>query len=82
MIVLLRKAFALPPVIPDARVIDLLWHLPTGVIDRRAEPTVEGAQTGTIATLQVRVMKHRPGARTSNGPYKVIFPLIPAAAAP
>ena len=50
--VLLRKALRLPPGIAEARVIDLLWHTPTGVIDRRATPTVAAAVPGTIATLQ------------------------------
>ena len=72
MMVLLKKALVMPPGVAEPRVLDLLWHLPAGVIDRRAEPTVEGAQAGTIATLQVRVLKHRPDARNSKAPYKVI----------
>ncbi len=72
LIVLLRKALRLPPGITDPRVIDLLWHMPTGVIDRRAEPTVAGALPGTIATLQVRVLKHRAPPRGNiKAPYKV-----------
>ncbi|NJO24424.1 MAG: ATP-dependent DNA helicase RecG, partial [Sphingomonadales bacterium] len=52
--------------------IDLLWHLPTGVVDRRAEPTIAGATPGTIATLLVRVLKHRPSPRgNTRAPYKV-----------
>ena len=52
--------------------IDLLWHLPTGVIDRRAEPTVETAVPGTIATLAVRVVKHKgPPRGNTKAPYKV-----------
>ncbi len=72
LIVLLKKALALPPGIAEPRVVDLLWHLPTGVVDRRAEPTVAGAVPGTIATLKVRVLKHRgPPQRNSKAPYKV-----------
>ena len=72
MVLLLKKALALPPGVTDPRVLDLLWHLPTGVIDRRAEPTVMDAQPGTIATLQVRVLKHRPSPRGNpKAPYKV-----------
>src|SRR5262249_32454606 len=56
----------------EPRVIDLLWHLPTGVIDRRAEPTVAAAVPGTIATLAVRVVKHRgPPRGNTKAPYKV-----------
>jgi ATP-dependent DNA helicase RecG len=69
---LLRKALALPPGVSDPRVLDLLWHLPTGVIDRRAEPTVADAIPGTICTLAVRVLKHRPSPRgNTKAPYKV-----------
>jgi ATP-dependent DNA helicase RecG len=50
----------------------LLWHLPTGVIDRRAEPTIAAAIPGTIATLKVRVLKHKaPPRGNSKAPYKV-----------
>jgi ATP-dependent DNA helicase RecG len=69
---LLRKAVELPPGTPMPRVIDLLWHLPTGVIDRRAEPTVAAAIPGTIATLKVRVLKHKaPPRGNSKAPYKI-----------
>lgn len=72
LIVLLKKALALPPGVGEPRVIDLLWHLPTGVVDRRAEPTVAGAVPGTIATLKVRVLKHRAPPRGNvKAPYKV-----------
>jgi ATP-dependent DNA helicase RecG len=70
---LLKKALRLPPAVSTPRVIDLLWHLPTGVVDRRAEPTVAGAVPGTIATLAVRVLRHRapPARGASRAPYKV-----------
>src|SRR5258708_32198860 len=41
-----------------AKVVDLLWHLPTGIIDRRFSPTVQDAPEGVIATLTVQVDKH------------------------
>ncbi len=69
---LLAKALHLPPGVAEPRVIDLLWHLPAGVIDRRATPTVAGAVPGTIATLELRVLKHRPPPRgNTKAPYKV-----------
>jgi ATP-dependent DNA helicase RecG len=72
LLTLLKKALPLPPGAAAPRVIDLLWHMPTGVIDRRAEPTVKGAVPGTIATLKVRVLKHRPAPRGSTkAPYKI-----------
>ena len=72
VVTLLKKALRLPPGVTHPRVIDLLWHLPTGVIDRRAEPTVAAAIPGTIATLKVRVLKHKaPPRGNTKAPYKV-----------
>lgn len=69
---LLKKCLILPPGISEPRVVDLLWHLPTGVIDRRAEPSTRDAVPGTIATLLVRVLNHKPPPRGNNKvPYKV-----------
>ncbi len=42
------------------RLVDLLLHLPTSVIDRRARPTVHDAVPGTVVTLEVTVDRHRP----------------------
>jgi ATP-dependent DNA helicase RecG len=39
-------------------VVDLLWHLPLGVIDRRNAPTVAKAEAGTVATITVTVGEH------------------------
>src|SRR5262245_14803952 len=72
MALLLKKALRLPPGVTEARVIDLLWHAPAGVVDRRATPTVAAAVPGTIATLRVRVLRHRPSPPgNSRAPYKV-----------
>ena len=55
------------------RVIDLLWHLPSGLIDRRARPRVREARPGQLATLAVRVIEHRPPpSRHSKAPYRVL----------
>ncbi len=72
VLVLLKKALRLPPGITEPRIIDLIWHAPTGVIDRRAEPTVAGAVPGTIATFAVRVLKHKgPPRGNMKAPYRV-----------
>src|SRR5512145_1738730 len=72
MQLLLRKALRLPPGVTEPRVIDLLWHTPAGVIDRRATPTIAEAVPGTIATLRVRVLRHRgPPQGNAKAPYKV-----------
>lgn len=69
---LLKKAVRLPPGVAEPRVLDVLWHLPTGVIDRRAEPDVATAVPGSIVTLKVRVLKHRaPPRGNARAPYKV-----------
>lgn len=39
-------------------VIDLLWHLPREIIDRRARPTIADAVPGKIVTLTVTVGRH------------------------
>jgi ATP-dependent DNA helicase RecG len=68
----LKKVLRLPPGVIEPRVIDLLWHAPTGLVDRRATPTIASAVPGTIATLEVRVLKHRPSPRgNARAPYKV-----------
>ncbi len=53
------------------KVVDLLWHLPTGVIDRRHRPYVSEAQPGTIATLEIVVGPHRPPPQGSRAPYRI-----------
>jgi ATP-dependent DNA helicase RecG len=40
------------------KVVDLLWHLPSGVIDRRFCPKVMEAPHGKVATLTLRVDAH------------------------
>jgi ATP-dependent DNA helicase RecG len=51
-------------------VIDLLWHLPNGIIDRRFTPKVKAATPGVIATMRVIVDAHlKPHNRRQ--PYRV-----------
>lgn len=51
-------------------VVDLLWHLPLGVIDRRNAPEVAQAQAGAVATLTVTVDEHIV-PRSPRQPYRV-----------
>ncbi len=51
-------------------VVDLLWHLPTGLIDRRFAPKIAAAPSGQVATLTVRVDGHAPPVLPRQ-PYKV-----------
>ena len=72
LILLLKKCLALPPGVSEPRVIDVLWHMPTGVIDRRSQPRLAEAIPGTIVTLELRVLKHKPSPRgNTKAPYKV-----------
>src|SRR5205807_207055 len=43
-----------------ARVLDLLFHLPTGAIDRRARPKLSDVVPDTVVTVAVTVDRHRP----------------------
>ena len=53
------------------RVIDLLFHLPESYLDRRARPTIAQAQPGSVATLEVEVVRHdRPA--TPRQPWRVV----------
>jgi ATP-dependent DNA helicase RecG len=42
------------------RLIDLLFHLPSGTIDRRARPKLNEVTPGTVATVAVKIDRHRP----------------------
>ncbi|MEL7542844.1 MAG: ATP-dependent DNA helicase RecG, partial [Pseudomonadota bacterium] len=69
---LIKTAVRTPAGVADARVNDLLWHLPSGLIDRTAQPPVQDATPGTIVTLRVRVVKHAgPPNRKSRAPFRV-----------
>jgi ATP-dependent DNA helicase RecG len=51
--------------------VNLLWHLPSNLIDRRYAPKIGDAHSGTVATITVRILQHRkpPNRRL---PYKII----------
>jgi len=51
-------------------VVDLLWHLPSGIVDRRASPPINELQPDQIVTVAVRVEAHQPGRGPR--PYRVI----------
>src|SRR6266704_3272790 len=42
------------------RILDLLFHLPTGAIDRRARPKLRDVVPDTVVTVAVTVDRHRP----------------------
>ena len=53
------------------RVIDLLFHLPESYLDRSARPAIRDARPGTVATLDVEVVRHERPA-TSRQPWRII----------
>jgi ATP-dependent DNA helicase RecG len=56
-----------------ARVVDLLFHLPTGAIDRRPSPSIADAPVGDVATFHAQVTEHRPPPATkAKAPYRII----------
>jgi ATP-dependent DNA helicase RecG len=53
-------------------VVDLLWHLPSGIVDRRASPPVRELRADQIVTIAVRVEAHHPNYRHGSRPYRVV----------
>jgi ATP-dependent DNA helicase RecG len=55
-------------------VVDLLWHLPVGLVDRRAAPSIGVLNPrdwpDAIVTLKARVERHQPGF--GRRPYRVL----------
>ena len=52
------------------RPVDLLWHLPSGLLDRRFSPPLDTAPDGVVATVVVDVGRHLP-ASNRRLPYRV-----------
>ena len=57
--------------VAGAHVVDLLWYLPTDIIDRRYAPKIAAARPGAIATITMTVAKHYP-PKSPRQPYKVV----------
>src|SRR6185436_12929446 len=54
------------------RVLDLIFHLPAGLIDRSYRPKLIAAEPGRIVTVTVNVLGHFPAVRSRRVPYKVL----------
>ena len=55
------------------RIIDLLFHLPSGTVDRRARPKLNEVQAGQLVTVAVTVDEHRPAPRhRPRAPYRIV----------
>jgi len=73
-----KVAAMLHRLLPDAvvgetpRVIDLLFHLPVAIIDRRNQPGIALSPEGAIVTLKVRIDRHQKPPRGNRRiPYRV-----------
>lgn len=60
--------------IEDCRIIDLLFHVPASLIDRRNQPGIALAAPGAIVTVTARVDRHQPPPRGNrNVPYRIFL---------
>ncbi|OKP75445.1 ATP-dependent DNA helicase RecG [Ensifer adhaerens] len=60
--------------IEDCRVVDLVFHAPHSLIDRRQQPGIAHAPQGIIVTITGRVDRHQPPPRGKpNLPYRVFL---------
>ena len=58
----------------DCRVIDLLFHAPSSIIDRRNRPGIALAPQGAVVTIEGRVDRHQPPPPgKANMPYRVFL---------
>jgi ATP-dependent DNA helicase RecG len=55
------------------RVLDVLFHLPSGLIDRRQRPKISDAVSGDVVTVEITVEEHQPPPRNRpKAPHRVI----------
>jgi ATP-dependent DNA helicase RecG len=60
--------------VEETRVVDLVFHAPASLIDRRNQPGIAYAPQGVIVTITGRVDRHQPPPRgKSNVPYRVFL---------
>jgi ATP-dependent DNA helicase RecG len=54
------------------RIVDLLFHLPTGFVDRRNQPKLSAVEPDTVVTVAVTVDRHRPPPpKRPRAPYNI-----------
>jgi ATP-dependent DNA helicase RecG len=67
----MAKLFAKLLHVDPARLIDVLFHIPSGLIDRRFKCTISQLPVQGVATLEVTIGKHHPPPRGSKQPYRI-----------
>ena len=56
----------------DVRLVDILLHLPSGIIDRRQRPTVDHLPLDGIVTIEITIGQHKvPPRHNKRVPYRV-----------
>ena len=53
------------------RIVDLLFHLPSGAIDRRNRPKLRDVVPGNVVTVAVTIDKHRPAPPRRRAPHLI-----------
>ena len=53
------------------RILDLLFHMPTGIVDRRARPKITELPMEGVVTLDVTVGRHHAPPRGTRVPYRI-----------
>ena len=61
----------LTKLIDSSKIRDLIFHLPSNIIDRSYYPKLSDAQIGRICTLKVKVIEHMV-PKNKHQPYKVL----------
>ena len=66
-----KKTAALCEKLCGSSVVDLLFHMPNGIIDRRLKTKIADAPDGAIVTVEAAAVEHI-APRTRKSPYKVV----------
>src|SRR5919197_5001831 len=53
------------------RIIDLIFHLPSGAIDRRNRPKLRDVVPGNVVTITVTLDRHRPAPPRGRAPHLI-----------
>jgi ATP-dependent DNA helicase RecG len=67
-----RLAALMGKLVGGGTVRDVLFHLPTDFLDRRATPAIAEAQAGMLATLRVEVVRHEAPVKKGQ-PHRVVI---------
>ncbi|MGQ4272896.1 ATP-dependent DNA helicase RecG [Terrihabitans sp. B22-R8] len=58
---------------PQPRVLDVLFHLPSGLVDRRLRPKLSEAEPGQVVTVEIVVEEHQaPPRNRPKAPHRVV----------